>query len=101
MTGVNVRILPPLGMRLGLADAPRTVSFDEELRPGDTVLELLRRLAVRHPGLVGVVLDGQLASIVPSVIVTVDQRRITGQRALHASLENGAQILIMPPLAGG
>jgi hypothetical protein len=98
---VTVRILSPLSMRLGLADAPHSVSLIEELEPGDVVLEVLKRLAERHPALVGMVLDGQLAAILPSVIVTVDKRRIGGQRDLHRLIENGAELMIMLPCAGG
>lgn len=101
MAAVTVRILSPLSMRLGLADAPHSVSLIEELKPGDIVLEVLKRLAERYPALVGMVLDSQLASIVPSVIVTVDKRRIGGQRDLHGVLENDAELLIMLPCAGG
>lgn len=101
MAGVTVRILPPLSMRLGLADGPRPATLDEELEPGDTALRLLRRLAKRCPGIAGTVLDAGLTSILPSVIVTVDKRRIAGQRDLHKVLEDQAQVLIMPPMAGG
>jgi molybdopterin converting factor small subunit len=98
---VTIRILSPLSMRLGLADGPRPVTLEEELEPGATGLQLLRRLAERYPAIAGMVLDADLTSILPTVIVTVDKRRIGGQRDLHRVLEDRAQILIMPPMAGG
>lgn len=98
---VEIQVLPPLSMRLRLADGPQTTRLTEKIRPGDSVIVALRRLAEKHPALVGVVLDGQCDSIEPGVIVAVNGVRVSGRRSLARQLEDGAQILITTAVAGG
>jgi hypothetical protein len=88
-------------MRLRLADGPYTARITEEIPPADSVISALRRLAERYPTLVGTVLDARCESIEPGVIVAVDGVRVSGQRSLTRTLEDGATILITVAVAGG
>jgi hypothetical protein len=98
---ISIQVLAPLSMRLRLAEGPQTARLTQEIRPGDSVINALRRLAERYPALVGTVLDGRCESIEPGVVVAVDGVRVSGQRSLTRELEDGATILITTAVAGG
>ncbi len=98
---LRVEVLPPLSMRLRLADGPRAAEFTEEIRPGDTVLTALRRLAERYPVMMGTVIDKRLEAVEPGVIVVVDGLRVTGERSLGRRLGDDATMLVTAAVAGG
>jgi hypothetical protein len=101
MSEIAIHVLPPLSMRLRLADGPYTARLTEEMTGGESVIIVLRRVAERCPALVGTVLDSRRESIEPGVIVAGDGVRVSGQRSLLRELEHGATILITTAVAGG
>lgn len=67
---------------------------------GDSVLEVIRELLRREPGLSGYILaeDGGLA---PYVSVFLDGRDIRHLSGLATSVNGETEISIFPPVAGG
>jgi sulfur-carrier protein len=75
----------------------RSLSGSAEIEvPGETVLEVLRRLEQELPRLAGWVLD-ERGELRPHVAVFVD-----GERALSGSrVEPNAQVHVVPAISGG
>jgi hypothetical protein len=101
MSEISIQVLPPLSMRLRLANGPRTARLTLEIADGESAIGALRRLAEIHPALVGTVLDSRRESIEPGVIFVVDGVRVSGQRSVARELHDGATILIAAAVAGG
>ena len=76
--------------------------FEVETRAGSTLGELLHQLVDRWGNELAVRLyqpDGR--TVLPHIMLMVNGRNINFLNKLHTVLEDGDEVLILPPVAGG
>jgi molybdopterin synthase sulfur carrier subunit len=91
---IKVRVFGTLRQVVG------TREIEVEGGAGDTVGEVLQRLLAACPGLEARVLDDQ-GHLRPAVNVFVRGRSITFRDGLDTALQEGEDIALFPPVAGG
>ena len=78
-----------------LRQAAGVASEQVSLGEGETVRQLLRLLAGRHPSLTALL--GDLTSDTPTILIFVGDN----QAAFDQALTPGAEVLLLAPIAGG
>lgn len=77
------------------------VSFEEAVRPGDTVRTVLRRLSARFPQLQYALWDAETDELGPHIEVVVNGAILGVHHTLDSELQDGDRILLFGQYMGG
>ncbi len=100
MAQVTLEVLSWLSPRLGAQQAGRT-SLQEEVAEGETVRDLLSRLASKYPDFINLVFDSQTGQLTHHVNLVLNSRLIELLQGLDTRLRDGDALLFLPAYSGG
>lgn len=89
---VDITVLGPISARLGLGDAERA-TFEEEIREGETVESLVRRLAVRHRAFGEVTFSPGSEELIPTYRILVNDSLVPFNDWSSRLLKHGDRIV--------
>jgi len=97
---VCVYIHSPLPKLLGLSEDVKNVQMEVPVDPGSTLLNLFRYLAVKYPAFESFWAQRPNDKVL-YIIVCVDNRIIPEAEYSQILLEDGVEVRLLPPYAGG
>ncbi len=100
MPTVTVEVFSWLRVKLGYPEAGR-VALTCEVADGETVGDLLGRLAREVPGLAEHVYDARDRRLLEQVAVLLDGRAVELVGGPAARLRDGSHLVLLPGFAGG
>ncbi len=99
MGKVHLEIMPWLSQALGAQDS--RLASEEEIEEGETVGDLLARIAVRYQGFGELVLDTETGRLTGHVSLTFNGRLLELLDGLQTKMNDGDTIILVPAFAGG
>jgi molybdopterin synthase sulfur carrier subunit len=99
MDRVRLEIMPWLSHVLGAQDSH--LVLEEEVEEGETVGELLARIAARHQRFGELVLDAETGRLTGHVSLTFNGRLLELLDGLQTKMRDGDTIVLLPAFAGG
>ncbi len=99
MPCVEVKLFFPLG-RIANRKSTGTVSFSQEVAPGETLRSLLLRLVDRYDGM-REVFDTATQDLSSYVLVVLNDVVLTYPHNLDTELKDGDSLSLLPEFAGG
>lgn len=99
MPHIEVKLFFPIG-RVVDKKSTGTVTFQEELVPGDTLGTLLMRLTCKYPGLKEV-FDMTSQKLNPYVLAVLNDIVLSYPHDLGTGISSGDTLSLLPEFAGG
>lgn len=100
MGEVHLEVMPLLAPYFG-ATAPGHLRVSEAIADGETIRDVLNRLADRYAGIDGVVFDRQSQTLTGHVRLVLNERVVELAGGLDTVLADGDTMLLLPAFAGG
>lgn len=100
MVKVSLEIMAGLATYFG-AQHPGRLVVTEDVEEGETVREMLNRLAARHEKFSQVIFDPKSQRLTDSVSLVFNGRLIELLNGLDTPMKDGDAILFLPAYAGG
>ena len=99
MGRVRLEVMPWLSHALGAQDS--RLVLEEEIEEGETVGELLTRIATRYQRFGELVLDAETGRLTGHVSLTFNGRLLELLDGLQTKMRDGDSIVLVPVFAGG
>lgn len=100
MGQIRLEVMPTLAPLFG-GEPSQHLAFSEPIEAGETVRDLLNRLAKRHERLGGLVFSTETQQLSGNVRLVLNSRLIELVGGLDTCLETGDEILFLPAFSGG
>ncbi|MFA4836125.1 MAG: MoaD/ThiS family protein [Dehalococcoidia bacterium] len=97
---VRVHVYQPLPAMLGLGKTAKTVVLELPFEQDATLRTIFQKLAVQYPAF-GSLSDPKPGDRLRSIMITIDGKLVTEPDHHKTPLHDGAEILLLPPYAGG